>query len=276
MGSRFWYVCKIKNLCGEVSTTVEDIRPRTLNLKDGDQVILENYEQFSFPKNEVNPKLSPNNTEFLDQLASHLKQNQDKSLKITGNFRESEEGIKAGFYDNLGIARANKIKEALVARGVNENQFSIGYNKVRGESLLEPATFEILGGPSEFDTKGERLAEMKFTFNDMTFTESNFDFGSYVFKPGSAFKTYADSVKTYLSLNPEQVLTIIGHTDKIGTDTYNDKLGSDRAKSVREYFRNLGVTAKINIGSKGKREPVAPNDTDANRQKNRRVNVKIE
>ena len=276
IGGRYWYVCKIKDLCGAAPAPVEDTRPMTLTLKDGEQVILENYEQFGFSSKAINPRLSSNNTEFLDQLASYIKQNDGKNLKITGHYRPSEEGIKAGIYDNLGIARAAKIREALVARGVDGDRISLDYNKARGEGLLEPISFELAGGPSEYNNEGERLAEMKFTFHDMTFTEGNFDFDSDIFKPGSAFVTYADSVKTYLGLNPDQSLTIIGHTDKIGTDAYNDDLGLRRAKAVREYFRTLGVEAKINIGSKGRREPVAPNDVDANRRKNRRVNVKIE
>ena len=274
--SRYEYVCKIKNLCGATPVVVES-RPQTLNLKDGDKIILDNYEQFAFDDKGVSPRLSASNTDFLDKVASYLKSNEDKNLKITGFYRENEEGIKFNMFDNLGIARGVKVKEALESRGVDGSRISLDYNKIKGNNLLEPITFELIArSPDEYDTNGERLVPMVFSFHDMTFTESNFAFDSDEFNPGSAFSTYADSVKTYLSLNPDESLTIIGHTDAIGSDTYNDDLGKRRASSVREFFRGLGVDANINIGSKGKREPVAPNNTDANRQKNRRVNIKIE
>ena len=274
--SRFHYVCHVKNLCDGVAI-IDTSRPQTLSLKDGDKIILDNYEQFGFDDKEVNPKLSANNTNFLDKVADYLKANEEKNLKITGFYREHEEGIKFNMFDNLGIARAVKIKEALESRGIDAGRISIDYNKINGNDLLEPITFELLSrSPDEFGSEGTRLTPMAFSFYDMTFTESNFDFDSDVFKPGTAFKTYADSVKIYLALNPDKTLTIIGHTDIIGTDAYNNELGLRRAKSVRKYIRDMGVESKINIGSKGKREPVAPNDTEANRRKNRRVNIRID
>ena len=274
--SRFHYVCHVKNLCDGVAI-IDTSRPQTLSLKDGDKIILDNYEQFGFDDKEVNPKLSANNTNFLDKVADYLKANEEKNLKITGFYRENEEGIKFNMFDNLGIARAVKIKEALESRGIDAGRISIDYNKINGNDLLEPITFELLSrSPDEFGSEGTRLTPMAFSFYDMTFTESNFDFDSDVFKPGTAFKTYADSVKIYLALNPDKTLTIIGHTDIIGTDAYNNELGLRRAKSVRKYIRDMGVESKINIGSKGKREPVAPNDTEANRRKNRRVNIRID
>ena len=274
---RYYYVCKIKNLCGETTEITVDTRPRTLTLKDGSQIILDNYEQFSFGDQSVDPNLSDDNTEFLDQIKAFMDKNPDKNLKITGLFRESEVGIKSGIYDNLGIGRAKKIESLLKARGIDESRFSIDFKKISGNNLLEPVTFLLNdSSPSEYGTDGERLAEMKFDFNNMTFTESNFDFNSAVFKPGTAFISYADSVKTYLDIYKEQTLTIVGHTDDIGSDPYNNDLGKRRAQSVRTYFRNLGLEAKINIDSKGEKQPVAPNDSDENRQKNRRVNVLIQ
>jgi len=274
---RWYYVCEIKNLCGETTEIAADARPRTLTLKDGNQTILDNYEQFAFGNQSVDPNLSADNTEFLDQIKAFLDKNPNKALKITGLFRESEIGIKSGFFDNLGIARAENIKDLLESRGIDSNRISIDYNKISGNNLLEPVTFALSNsGPSEYGTDGERLAEMKFDFNNMTFTESNFDFDSDVFKPGTAFISYADSVKTYLGINAEQTLTIIGHTDNVGTDAYNNDLGKRRAQSVRTYFRNLGLEAKVNVGSKGEKEPVAPNNTPENQQKNRRVNLLIQ
>ncbi|MEL6922894.1 MAG: OmpA family protein [Bacteroidota bacterium] len=274
---RYYYVCMMKDRCNEPTEIVTEARPQTLTLRDGSTVILDNYEQFAFGDQETEPKLSASNTKFLDEVKSYLDANPNKKLKITGLFRESEVGIKSGFYDNLGIARASKIKQLLEARGVNGNRISIDYNKISGNRLLEPVTFALsAASPSEYGNDGDQLAEMKFEFKNMTFTEANFDFDSDVFKPGGAFTSYADSVRTYLGINAEQTLTIIGHTDNVGTDSYNDDLGLRRAKSVREYFRGLGLEAKINVGTKGEKEPVAPNNSDANKQKNRRVNVLIE
>ena len=66
------------------------------------------------------------------------------------------------------------------------------------------------------------------------------------------------------------------HTDSKGADDYNLRLSDNRAKSVMDYILSKGIDPK-RIVSKGYGEtkPVAPNDTDENRQLNRRVEFTI-
>lgn len=67
---------------------------------------------------------------------------------------------------------------------------------------------------------------------------------------------------------------VIGHTDDHGTDEYNMNLSKLRAMSVGNRLRDNGITDITETG-KGKSEPVASNKTDAGRQKNRRVEIKM-
>ncbi len=73
-------------------------------------------------------------------------------------------------------------------------------------------------------------------------------------------------------------LEIEGHTDSIGTDAYNQKLSQSRAESVRNFLVEQGIpTEKIpTTQGFGRTRPIAPNDTRANREKNRRVDIVIE
>ena len=64
----------------------------------------------------------------------------------------------------------------------------------------------------------------------------------------------ADRLKTYQAIH---TLTITGHTDRYGTDAYNDPLSQRRAKTVQDYLTGLNVRAdKLDALGKGKREPV--------------------
>jgi len=64
----------------------------------------------------------------------------------------------------------------------------------------------------------------------------------------------------------------IGHTDSVGTESYNDRLGLRRAKAVKTMLVSYGAPAKnVSTESRGKNEPIAPNDTEENRARNRRV-----
>jgi outer membrane protein OmpA-like peptidoglycan-associated protein len=66
------------------------------------------------------------------------------------------------------------------------------------------------------------------------------------------------------------------HTDSYGSDDYNFKLSDNRARSVMEYILSKGIaTTRITSQGYGETKPVVPNDTDENRQLNRRVEFKI-
>ncbi|NJL74146.1 MAG: OmpA family protein [Saprospiraceae bacterium] len=85
-----------------------------------------------------------------------------------------------------------------------------------------------------------------------------------------------------MAQHPEKVIKIIGHTDSIGSDAYNNPLGLERANNAKLYFEKLGITSQIIVETFGKKRPVAPNslpngkDNPEGRQKNRRVNFLIE
>lgn len=71
---------------------------------------------------------------------------------------------------------------------------------------------------------------------------------------------------------------IEGHTDSKGSDSYNMKLSKDRAEAVRKALVDrYGVSPDILTAvGLGESQPVAPNDTEKNRQKNRRVEIKVQ
>jgi outer membrane protein OmpA-like peptidoglycan-associated protein len=76
----------------------------------------------------------------------------------------------------------------------------------------------------------------------------------------------------------EYKLEIEGHTDSTGTDAYNQKLSQGRAESVRNFLVEQGIPTERIAATQGfgRTKPIAPNDTRANREKNRRVDIVIE
>lgn len=71
-------------------------------------------------------------------------------------------------------------------------------------------------------------------------------------------------------------LALEGHADGIGREAYNDRLGSARAETVKQYLtEKLGIPAdSIRVVSYGEKQPVAPNKTRDGRAQNRRVELK--
>jgi outer membrane protein OmpA-like peptidoglycan-associated protein len=74
--------------------------------------------------------------------------------------------------------------------------------------------------------------------------------------------------------NPDAEVRIVGHTDSTGSDAINNPLSVDRAASTRSYLVSRGVDGRrIAIDGMGSRYPIASNDTNDGRARNRRVEI---
>lgn len=101
-----------------------------------------------------------------------------------------------------------------------------------------------------------------------------FDFNSASLKP--QFRPALDGVAATLADYPQTVIEISGHTDSVGSDDYNQRLSQDRAGSVANYLVGKGlVRERFEIVGMGERYPVASNDTDDGRARNRRVEIRV-
>ena len=79
-----------------------------------------------------------------------------------------------------------------------------------------------------------------------------------------------------LSDNPDIRIRIIGHTDDVGKDDYNQRLSEGRSKSVKQEMVNRGIKPeRIETAGHGEKDPIVPNDSDEHRQMNRRVEIEI-
>jgi OmpA-OmpF porin, OOP family len=85
-----------------------------------------------------------------------------------------------------------------------------------------------------------------------------------------------DEVLDLMKSRPSMRLGVYGHTDSRGIPGNNLKLSKDRAAAVRNYLTGKGIEAKrLESEGFGQTKPVAPNETDEGRAKNRRVEFKI-
>jgi outer membrane protein OmpA-like peptidoglycan-associated protein len=101
-----------------------------------------------------------------------------------------------------------------------------------------------------------------------------FDFDSAALREDARtdLREFAGSMNEY----PETNILVVGHTDSIGSDTYNQRLSERRAQSAGEYLVDQGlVRDRLTLTGKGETEAVASNETESGRQLNRRVEVAI-
>ena len=99
-----------------------------------------------------------------------------------------------------------------------------------------------------------------------------FDVGKATLKPASQLSVA--KLAGILMVFPNMNLSIEGYTDSTGSADLNMRLSMDRARSVYEFLMTQGISnARMKYQGFGPENPVAPNDTEANRAKNRRVEV---
>ncbi|WP_434605407.1 OmpA family protein [Pseudomonas sp. R1-7] len=92
-----------------------------------------------------------------------------------------------------------------------------------------------------------------------------------------AARSQLDALMDTLSHANVASIRVVGHTDGVGTDAYNQRLSERRAGSVVEYLLTQGLApAKVTSEGKGESEPVADNETDEGRAQNRRVELHIQ
>jgi outer membrane protein OmpA-like peptidoglycan-associated protein len=83
-----------------------------------------------------------------------------------------------------------------------------------------------------------------------------------------------DKVVSMLKTNPQTKIEIGGHTDNIGDNRLNLALSENRAKVILNYLVSKGIDEdRLLYKGYGGSKPVAPNDTEDNKKKNRRVEI---
>ncbi len=128
-----------------------------------------------------------------------------------------------------------------------------------------------ISSPGKFDTR------LFFDPNGFS-VNINFAFGKATIQR-SSFKILndlAELIDIYFKDDKHNAIRIIGHTDDVGPEDSNLTLSENRARAVQRYFtskHNLPKDRFIVIG-RGESKPIAPNDTEENRYKNRRVEFK--
>lgn len=124
--------------------------------------------------------------------------------------------------------------------------------------------------PAAPKAEAPRPLVKKLTYSADTF----FDFDKSTIKP--AGKQTLDLVVKNLANLKLEVVVVVGHTDSVGTEAYNMKLGARRAAAVGAYLISKGVPKNlVYTESKGESHPVADNKTKEGRATNRRVVLEV-
>ena len=126
---------------------------------------------------------------------------------------------------------------------------------------------EDLGPAATVERVGEGI---KLTFNSQLL----FDFGKTDLKESN--KMDLQKFAEVLKQNPDTDLLIVGHTDDVGSESFNQTLSEKRASAVSSYLASLDVGySRLKTQGKGETQPYGSNSTEDSRSQNRRVEIEV-
>ena len=128
---------------------------------------------------------------------------------------------------------------------------------------------EIQAGQARVDSLPNHVVRITMT------SATAFDTNSTTIKPG--FDTTMDKLADVVVRYGKTTLTVVGHTDNVGSAQYNQQLSERRARSVAQYLESKRVNpVRMALSGRGEEQPIASNSSEAGRQQNRRVEIYVE
>ena len=226
--------------------------------------------------------ISNNLLDAISKLKGQLLKNPKQILNITGFFKSEE--INKTTSNNLGLARANSIKEFLSSYGISDKQLSTSY--LLNDSIVSDEN-NTLFGPLAFD-----LSDGSISSKNSSLPLSASDRKKYEKLIGTSFVLNFNTGKSSTNLTRTQKqklldisnaikalglkISIVGHTDSVGSKGFNKVLGQKRANFIKsKLLENGSSESNIVTSSKGENQPISSNNTKNGRSKNRRTVITI-
>lgn len=215
----------------------------------------------------------------IERLSTYIKDNPNKTVDITGRYTSEENNTST--FPNLGLARANAVKNYFVSNGIPSNLIN---------------TFDKLDSSLVADASGTYYGPLSYNINTKEVNDTSeadalkalrqqiianplvlyFNTSSATINLNAEQRVKLDKMLKYVDKVDSATIKTIGHTDSRGDRATNVRLGLNRAEFAKNYLVNNGVSSsKINSSSKGPDNPISDNNTAEGRAKNRRVVVTL-
>lgn len=164
----------------------------------------------------------------------------------------------------LGGKRALDLRAAVIQiRGLERGTGAVGRSIVASVQAVAQAKRDLGAKETDLEVRVELPADVLF------------DFDSAEIRPdaANALAQLATVIRSY----PTGAVSVTGHTDSLGREAYNQRLSERRAESVKRWLAEREEIAGKRIATRGAGEarPIASNETENGRQRNRRVEVVV-
>lgn len=207
---------------------------------DKNEVLFGFKERVIIKKNSDSISIPSTSIQLIDTIINFLESNPDKELQIIAYYGASE----IVEIENFGFKRGRKLKQKLVEQGMSSDRIVVKPKIKLLDFNKENINFS---GISLFFTK---LDPQRIKENKKNTATSKTIYPTFVNNDIIANESLQEEMlkaKEALSLNPNLIIEVIGHTDNIGNANDNYLLGLNYAKQVRWYFINKGGIDKNKV-----------------------------
>lgn len=208
---------------------------------------------------------------FEDALDQLRRAQQDGRVKMQVSL--ARQAVQ-GFEDARLVAR-ERADEIRLARA-EEEAVEARTRAERAQQRAEEAEREKARLRAELTRRLSQVLETRESERGLVVTIPDllFETNEYELEPGA--KEKLRRVAEVLEEDPEIFLQVEGHTDSRGTEAYNRSLSRLRARSVRDFLVQQGISpTRIETRGYGESRPIAPNETEYGMQQNRRVEIVV-
>ncbi len=243
---------------------------------DGDYAYNENDNyNFNMSSSSILMPLSGKVSTGITSLKAFLAENTGKVINVTGYYKNDETNASA--FPNLGLARANSVKNHMVENGISSSQINT-MGKLMNDMIpkdnmfLGPITYGL--GDKAVNAEDELQALYdKITADPLVLY---FNTGEAAINLSAEQRQKVADISRYLDKVEGATAQVTGHADNEGRRVTNVRLGQGRADFATNYLEENGIPkTKIKASSKGSDAPVATNTTEVGRSKNRRTVVTL-
>jgi outer membrane protein OmpA-like peptidoglycan-associated protein len=210
--------------------------------------------------------LSEELTKGVTGLQNHLQTNESNVVNITGYYTSDEENNTA--FPNLGLARANNIKNDLASKGISTAQINT-MGKLIDDMIAKNGTYWGAASFSIDEESQNTNVDLKALYESINAAEASISLNV-------TQRQKVDDISRYLDKVNGTKANVLGHTDGTGKASTNMRLGQDRANFAKEYLIKNGIASDIIIAtSKGQTEPIESNTIEEGKDKNRRTVITL-
>ncbi len=214
--------------------------------------------------------------------AAYVAERQARTAMAIARAQRNEEAIKTSEADR---ERVRADINAAAAQTAQQQASTAKAQAAVAEQRASDARQEAMAAEASAAQAQSRAADLQRQVQDLQAKQSErgmlvtlgdmlFEFGRADIRP--AAQPSLLKLADFLNRHPERRVLIEGHTDNIGSASYNDELSRRRAEAVAAALVGMGVAPqRLSSVGYGMAYPVASNSTDANRALNRRVEIYI-